>query len=67
MAAAGISAIAPLRFVRAVASFLKCQLRDGAIFDGEAGRRISRARYLATLAAYRTSYRLIKAQSKDNI
>ena len=67
MAAAGISAAAPMRLLRAVASFVKCQLRDGAIFDGEAGRRISRARYLATMAAYRTSYKLIKAQRKGNI
>lgn len=67
MAAAGISAAAPMRLLRAVASFVECQLRDGAIFDGEAGRRISRARFLATMAAYRTSYKLVKGQRKDNI
>ena len=64
LAAAGISAPAPMRWLRAASAFLRCQLSEGAIFDGEAGLRISRARYMATLAAYRTAHRIVKGESE---
>lgn len=58
MAAAGISAAAPMRVLRAASAYLRCQLQQGAIFDGRVGRRVARARYLATMAAYLTARRL---------
>ena len=58
LAAAGVDAPAPMSWLRAASAFVKCQLREGAIFDGEAGLRISKARFMATLAAYRTARRI---------
>lgn len=60
LAAAGISAPAPMRWLRGAAAFVKCQLTEGAILDGAAGRRIARARFLATVAAYRAAHRIVK-------
>ncbi|MDE6611056.1 MAG: glycosyltransferase family 2 protein [Muribaculaceae bacterium] len=60
LAAAGIDAVAPMTWLRAVSAFLKCHLKEGAILDGEAGRRIARARFLSTLAAYRAARRISK-------
>lgn len=58
MAAAGIRASRPVSWLRAASSWLKCSLRDGAIFDGEAGRRIARAKFMSTYVAYRTAAKL---------
>lgn len=60
MAAAGISASAPFRWVRAACAFVKCHISDGAILDGAAGRSIARTRFMATLHAYRVSRRIVK-------
>lgn len=60
MAAAGIDAPAPMSWLRAVSEFIKCHIRQGAILEGEAGRRIARSRFLATLAAYRAAHNIIK-------
>ncbi|MCM1067886.1 MAG: glycosyltransferase family 2 protein [Muribaculaceae bacterium] len=58
LAAAGIDAPMPMSWLRAASAYVKCQLREGAILDGEAGMRIARARYMATLAAYRAARRI---------
>ena len=58
MAAAGIDAPAPFRWLRAASAFLKCHLRDGAILDGSTGHDIAVTRYRATLHAYATASRL---------
>lgn len=58
LAAAGIDAPAPMSWLRAASAYVKCQLREGAILDGTVGMRIARARFLATLAAYRTARRI---------
>lgn len=55
LAAAGIDAPAPMRWLRAASAYVRCQLRDGAIFDGEAGRAISKTRFMATMEAYRAA------------
>ncbi len=64
MASAGIDAIPPVQWFRAACSYLHCQLRQGAIFDGDAGHRVARTRFRATLAAYRTARNLIKRNKK---
>ncbi|MDE6854007.1 MAG: glycosyltransferase family 2 protein [Muribaculaceae bacterium] len=58
MAAAGIRASRPMSWLRAASSWLRCALRDGAILDGEAGRRIARAKFMSTYVAYRTATKL---------
>ncbi len=63
LAAAGIDATAPMCWLRAASAYVKCHLRDGAILDGHAGRRIARARYLSTLAAYRAARKISKEGS----
>lgn len=60
MAAAGINAPAPMQWLRAACAYMRCQLREGAILDGETGRRIALTRYRSTITAYRTARRLIK-------
>lgn len=60
MAAAGIDAPAPMRWLRAAAAYLGCQLRDGAVFEGRLGRRISATRFRATYVAYTAAARIIK-------
>ena len=62
MAAAGICAPEPMCWLRAASAFLRCQLSDGAIFDGEAGRHIARTRFRATLIAYRAARRIRKGE-----
>ena len=62
MAAAGICAPEPMCWLRAASAFLRCQLSDGAIFDGEAGRHIARTRFRATLIAYRAARRTRKGE-----
>lgn len=64
MAAAGISAAEPMCWLRAASAFLRCQLGDGAIFDGEVGRHIARTRFLSTLAAYRAARRISNGDRK---
>lgn len=64
MAAAGIRATLPAIWLRAMSEFVKCQLRQGAILDGEAGRRIARARFLSTMAAYRTASAIINENKR---
>ncbi len=64
MAAAGIDAITPMSWLRAVSAFIKCHLREGAILDGHAGRRIARARFMATLAAYRAARNILKESTR---
>lgn len=63
LAAAGVDAPATVSWLRAVSEFIKCQISEGAIFEGEAGRRIARARFLATLAAYRAARNIIREGS----
>lgn len=60
MAAAGISAPAPFRWLRAACAFVRCHLHDGAILDGATGHNIAKTRFKATLHAYRTSRKIIK-------
>lgn len=60
LAAAGISAPAPMQWLRAASSYLYCHLRQGALLDGIAGRAIARARFNATLMAYRTARKIRK-------
>lgn len=60
LAAAGINAPAPLRWLRAACSFMSCHIMQGALLDGAAGRAIARARYSATLEAYRTAFKINK-------
>ncbi len=60
MAAAGIDAPAPFRWLRAACAFMKCHLSDGAILDGATGHDIAKTRFIATLHAYRTSRKIIK-------
>lgn len=55
LAAAGINAPAPVCWLRALCSYVNCQISQGGIFDGSVGRTIARARFKATLAAYRTA------------
>ena len=64
LAAAGVSAPAPLQWFRAACSFVGCHLRSGAFLDGDAGRAIARARYKATLEAYRTARSIHKKDDK---
>lgn len=65
LAAAGISAPRAMQLLRAASDYLRCQLRQGAIFDGETGRMIARARFKATLEAYRTAREItLKADSR---
>ncbi len=64
LAEAGIRASAPMRWLRGVSAYLKCQLRDGAILDGEAGRRISRTRFLSTIEAYRVASDIAAGKDK---
>lgn len=45
--------------LKALAAFIGCHLREGAVLDGWAGRCIARVRYSATLAAYSGARRLI--------
>ena len=63
MAAAGINASLPACWLRAASAFVRCHLRDGALFDGETGRRIAMTRFKATLEAYRTARDI--ARGKD--
>ncbi len=58
-----MKATAPMCWLRAASAYVKCHLRDGAILDGHAGRRIARARYLSTLAAYRAARKISKEGS----
>lgn len=59
MAAAGISASAPMRFLHAIKEYTRCMIAQGAIFDGTAGHAIARARFLATLEAYNNAHQII--------
>lgn len=65
LAAAGISAPMPMPWLRAAAEFIKCQLSDGAILDGRAGLEISRARFNATLTAYRAAHKLTSDKKRE--
>ncbi len=65
LAAAGIKAPAPMRWLRAASAYMKCQLRDGAILDGEAGRRVARTRFLSTLEAYRAASEMAEGGVKE--
>lgn len=58
MAAAGISAPLPFCWLRAASAFVSCHLRDGAVLDGDTGRRIALTRFKATLEAYRTARKI---------
>lgn len=60
MAEAGINAPMPMQWLRAACAYVRCQLRDGAILDGETGRRIALTRFRSTITAYRTARRIIK-------
>lgn len=65
MAAAGINAPAPIHWLRATVSFLACHLKQRAILDGDAGRAIARARFKATLEAYRTARQIAQDADKQ--
>lgn len=65
MAAAGINAPVPLQWLHAASSYVACQLRDGAILDGDTGRRIALTRFKATLQAYRTARKILKGEIKN--
>ena len=60
MAEAGINAPMPMQWLRAACAYVRCQLRDGAILDGETGRQIALTRFRSTITAYRTARRIIK-------
>lgn len=62
LAAAGISATAPVRLLRGASAYVDCMLRRGAIFDGDAGRKIALARYKATIAAYEDAHNILKSK-----
>ena len=62
MAAAGINASLPFCWLRAASAFVGCHLRDGAMLDGETGRRIAKTRFKATLEAYLTARNIHKGK-----
>lgn len=64
LAAAGIDLPALSRWLKAVSEYIRCMFKDGAAFDGPAGRKIARARYLATLVAYRTAHNINNNSAK---
>lgn len=63
MAAAGIDAAAPARYLRATAAFVGCGIGDGAFFEGSRGLRIALTRFRATLEAYATARGIIKSKT----
>lgn len=58
MAAAGISAPAPMQWLRAVAAYAGCMFSQGAVFDGPTGRAVAGIRFRTTLHAYRLARRI---------
>lgn len=62
MAAAGINASLPFCWLRAAAAFMGCHIRDGAMLDGETGRRIAMTRFKATLEAYLTARNIFRGK-----
>ncbi|MCH5221345.1 MAG: glycosyltransferase family 2 protein [Muribaculaceae bacterium] len=64
LAAAGIDLPPFVIWLKAAVAYLNCMFKEGAILDGLAGKRIARARYLATIAAYRTAHAINKREQK---
>lgn len=60
LAAAGIRPGALMCVYRGVMAMLKCHFRQGAMLDGEAGRRIALLKYYSTSHAYRTARSIVQ-------
>ena len=63
LAAAGVVSGKKVAMCKAIGEFFKCHIKQGAILEGKAGWRIARARFLATLAAYRSARNIVKAHA----